>query len=116
MIVSITCRNGTEENTRRSEINRELLSLSNFDSEIARAQVVFSKQTHHKNSSDLVTCHLSLSLPNKQKVEIYEHQWAEMNAFHRAKERAIKSIKRDHSSKFVSLKHAPAALRNESLL
>ena len=115
MIVSITCRNGTEENTLRCEINRELLSLSNVDSDIARAQVVFSKQTHHKNSSDLVTCHLSISLPNKHKIEIYERQSTEINAFYRAKERAIKAIRRDHSSRFSSLKHLPTVRKVEPL-
>jgi hypothetical protein len=99
MIVSITCRHGTEANTNRDEVGRELLALSKYDPGITRAQVIYSKDTHHKNAADLVTCHLSIYAPNKHQVDIYEYQPTEMQAFYQAKERAIKQITRNYSYK-----------------
>lgn len=121
MIVAITCRNGTDSGTRRNEVNRELLALSKYDADIARAKVIFSKHTHHKNADDLVTCHLCIALPNRHQVDIYEEQPAEMQAFERAKERAIAKIRRSSPSRHPSHKRfrnafeLPPALESEAI-
>ena len=112
MIVSITCRHGTETNTSRDEVGREISALLKYDPEITRAQVIYSKDTHHKNAADLVTCHLSIHAPNKHQVDVYEHQPTEMQAFYQAKERAIKQIKRNCSYK--SHKRYPVVLETNT--
>ena len=53
MIVSKTCRHGTEARIGRNDIGRELMALSRYVPTITRAQAVFSKETHHRNSEDL---------------------------------------------------------------
>ncbi|MBL4763451.1 MAG: hypothetical protein JKY93_12240 [Gammaproteobacteria bacterium] len=98
MIISITCRHGTEAQISRSDIGQELATLSKFVPVITRTQVVFSKETHHKCSGDLVTCHLSVHIPNRRPIDIYEHQSTELQAFDRARERAIKQITRSSTS------------------
>lgn len=110
MIVSITCRHGTEANASRNEVGRELLVLSEYDPKITRAQVIFSKDTHHKNAADLAICHLSIYVPNKHQVDIYEYESTEMQAFYKAKERAIKQITRNYSHKHKSHKYSPVVL------
>lgn len=102
MIVSITCRHGTKAHIGRSEVGRELIALSKYVPSITRTQVVFSKDTHHKSSDDLVACHLSIHIPNRRPIEIYEHQPTELQAFDRARERAIKQITRNPLSKHYS--------------
>ena len=102
MIVSITCRHETDTKIQRFQVNQELRALLKYDSSIIRTLAVFSKDTHHKNAEDLVTCHLSIHIPNRPQIDIYEHQQTEMHAFNRAKERAVKQITRHHS-----LKRAP---------
>lgn len=105
MIVSITCRHGTENAALRSEAGNGLLALSKYDPTITRAQVVFSRETHHKNAENLLTCHLSVCRENKEQVDIYEHQPSEQLAFRRAQERMIQRISRHHSRRYSTRKH-----------
>lgn len=107
MIVSITCRHGTENHVGRNDIGRELIALSRYAPTITRAQVVFSKEAHHRNSEDLVTCHLSIHIPNRGPIDIYEYQNTEVLAFDRAKDRVVKKLTRgslpeDHRLKLLS--------------
>ena len=106
MIVSITCRHGTEARVGRNEIGRELMALSRYVPTITRAQAVFSKETHHRNSEDLVTCHLSIHIPNRRPIDIYEHQPSESQAFDKARDRVVNQITRDLSSRY----HSPQQL------
>lgn len=94
MIVSITCRNGTEANISRSKLGGQLIKLSRYAPAITRAQVVFSREGHHKHSRDLVTCHMSISVPGKRKIDVYERQSSEAQAFGIARERAVKQLTR----------------------
>lgn len=102
MIVSITCRHGTEARIGRNDIGRELMALSRYVPTITRAQAVFSKETHHKNSDELVTCHLSIHIPNRRPIDIYEHQPSESQAFDKARERVVNQMARCTSSKSYS--------------
>ena len=103
MIISITCRHGTEDKKFRHHVASELILLLRCMSTITRIQVVFSKETHHKKNGDLVTCHLSIHVPNKNQIDIYEH-WPNKNmAFDWAQERAVSTLSRLAScnSKFI---------------
>lgn len=102
MIVSITCRHGTEAYVGRNDIGRELIALSRYVPTITRAQAVFSKEAHHRNSEDLVTCHLSIHIPNRRPINIYEHQSSESQAFDKAKERVVNQMTRNSSLKHYS--------------
>ena len=102
MIVSITCRHGTEANVGRNDICRELMALSRYVPTIIRAQAVFSKETQYKNSEDLLTCHLSIHIPSRRPIDIYEHQTSESQAFDKARERVVKQMIRNSSSKHYS--------------
>jgi len=94
MIVSITCRHGTDAHIGRSDVYRSLMALSEYVPTITRAQAVFSKETHHKKSADLVTCHLSVHIPNRAPIDIYERQSSEAQAFDKARERVIQQMTR----------------------
>lgn len=98
MIVSITCRNGTNSNINRSNLDRQLNKLSKYEQAITRAQVVFSRESHHRHSDDLVTCHMSVSLPGKRNIDVYERQPSEVQAFGVAHERAIQQLARSGHS------------------
>lgn len=108
MIVSVTCRHGTQTYTNRKSVEAELAALSLYNPEIVRAQAVFSKETHHHNAENLVTCHLSISIP-KHHVNLYAFDATAMQAFGRAKERLINQISRKYPSKLVSLKRRSAS-------
>ena len=99
MIVSITFRHGTKARMGRNDTCRELMALSTCVSSITRAQTVFSKETHHKNSEGLVTCHLSIHIPNRRPIDIYEHQPSEVWAFDKASGRVVKQMTGSSSSK-----------------
>ena len=101
MIVSITCRHGTQVNTYRNEVSSELMALSKYVPTITRVQAVFSKETHHKHADDLITCHLCIHIPDKHQLNIYSHQPTEMQAFDHAKERIIEKIHRVTSIKYL---------------
>ena len=103
MIVSITCRHGTEAHVGRNDIGRELIALSRYVPTITRLQAVFSKETHHRNSEDLVTCHLSIHMPNRRPIDIYEQQPSELQAFDKARERVVNQMTRSCSSKHHSI-------------
>ena len=103
MIVSITCRHGTEAHVGRNDIGRELIALSRYVPTITRLQAVFSKETHHRNSEDLVTCHLSIHMPNRRPIDIYEQQPSELQAFDKARERVVSQMTRSYSSKHHSI-------------
>ncbi len=109
MIVSITCRHDTEAHVGRNEIVRELMALTQYVPTITRAQAVFSKETHHRKSKDLVTCHLSIHIPNRRPIDIYEHQPSGSQAFDEAREQVVNQITRDLSSKY----HSPRQLLAE---
>lgn len=102
MIVSITCRHGTEARVGRNNIGHELMALSRYVPTITRAQAVFSKETHHRNSEELVTCHLSIHIPNRRAIDIYEHQSSESQAFDKARDRVVNQMTRNSSSKYHS--------------
>ena len=89
MIVSITCRHGTEAHVGRNNIGRELMALSQYVSTFTRAQAVLSKETHHRNSEDLVTCHLPIHIPNRGPIDIYEHQPSGSQVFDKARCRVV---------------------------
>ncbi len=103
MIVSITCRHGTEAHVSRNDIGRELMALSRYVPTIIRARAVFSKETHHRNSEDLVTCHLSIHIPHRRPIDIYEHQTSESLAFDMARERVANRMIRNSASMLHSL-------------
>jgi predicted SpoU family rRNA methylase len=50
-------------------------------------KVVFYKDNHHQHHDSLITCHLSLYVPNFGSIEIYAHQQDEKQAFHKAKKK-----------------------------
>ncbi len=107
MIVSVTCRHGTENAALRSEAASELLALSKYDPTIMRAQAVFSRETHHKKADNLLTCHISVCMAHRERVDIYEHQPTEQQAFRRAQERVIQRIGRNHARRYSARKHVP---------
>ncbi len=94
MIVSITFRHGTESKDLRHHVWSELMSFSKYTAAITRIQVVFSLEAHHNNSENLVTCHLSIAVPNKQQINIFEQQANGGLAFDLAQERAISRLVR----------------------
>ena len=103
MIVSVACRHGTKVSTNRRRVEAGLAELSLYNSEILRAEATFSKETHHHNADNLVTCHLSVSIPNHQ-VNLYAADASAMQAFGQAKERLINQLSRKYPSKPVLLK------------
>ena len=92
MILSVTCRHGTDANINRSSIRRELLDLARYEPSITRSNAVFTKERHHRQGEDLVTCHLSIHMAGRPQVDIYEQQNSEWQAFHRAMERVVRRL------------------------
>jgi hypothetical protein len=92
MIISVTCLHGTKANISRREICQELLSLSDIEPNITRSQVVFGKDKIQTFNAHLVTCHLSVQIPNIQTIDIFELQPSEDEAFDLALERTVKVI------------------------
>lgn len=93
MIISITCRNGTDTHICRKEIQSQLAELSKFSSNITRIQIVFSKKTHRKNADDLIVCHLSIQQANRKSIDIYESRATNIKAFNKAKDRAALQLR-----------------------
>ncbi|WP_339673191.1 hypothetical protein [Dasania marina] len=98
MIVSITFRHGTEDKPLRRHIGQELLSFPLHAANITRIQVVFSKEKQHEQKDDVIGCHISIHIPNKHPVDIYEYQANEALAFDRAQERVIGKLIQINSS------------------
>lgn len=107
MIVSVTCRHGTQANINRDEVRWELLTLYKYSSSIVRTQVIFSRETHHKSADDLVKCHLSIYTPNRHQIDIYALEPTELLAFDQAKARAIHQLSRSGSIKRKSIRRMP---------
>lgn len=99
MIISVTCRHGTQRHVNRKEIGRELVELYRLVPVISRTQVVFCKETHRKPSADQVTCHLSVEIPRRKPIDIYQQHETESQAFYRARERVIQTMTRQGLSK-----------------
>ncbi|MDF1690534.1 MAG: hypothetical protein P1U35_13085 [Cycloclasticus sp.] len=74
MIVSITFRHGTENKSLRRRVGVNCMLLAQMIPTITRVQEVFYKEARRNNASDLVTCHMSVDVPNKRHIDIYEHQ------------------------------------------
>lgn len=103
MIISVTCRHGTDVIVNRQYTQSALFTLSKYASTIIRAQAVFSRETHHQKSKELITCHLSIHLPTQHGIEIYEHSSSPKIAFEKAKERMIVQLSR-HVRRSLSFK------------
>ena len=97
MIVSVTFRHDTENKTFRHRVKSECMMLTKIVPMISSIKVVFYYEKHHNNFSDLVTCHISVNAPDKQHVDIYEHQPCEKMAFDRALERIGSKLSRINS-------------------
>ncbi len=97
MIVTTTFRHGIEDSTLRSRVQKECVSIARYMPQITRIQVIFGKETHHRKSEHLVTCHMVLSLSGKNPVNIYERCRSPGMAFDKARERAVSSLSRIHA-------------------
>lgn len=102
MIVSITCRHGTESDIDRNAIHRELMGIRKYNATITRCQLIFSQETHYRQGDNLVTCHLSIHLPGRHHIDIYEQRPSLTQGFERAKDRAIQQLIRLHVTKSCS--------------
>ena len=102
MITSLTFRHGTEHKTNRDKVTQALSELSVLYPRITRTQLVFSKETHHAHHDDLITCHLSIHIPNHDSIEIYERQPSVIEALDKtiscAKRRIVRAISKSEKS------------------
>lgn len=99
MTVSVTFRHGTENKMLRRRIDVECQSLARNMPDIIKIRVVFSKESRHSTSTDLIACHISIQAPNKQHINVYQYQHNEYVAFNKALERAISSLSRLNTRK-----------------
>lgn len=94
MIVSITCRHGTESKALRKRADADCRALAKYMPAITRVQVIFSKRSHRKKAPDLVTCHILIQIPHKRHIDIYEHQATGNLALSKAMERVAEQLSR----------------------
>lgn len=116
MIISLTFRHGTEEKLSRDTAKKALSELSELSPRITRAQLVFSKETQHTHHEDLITCHLSIHLPNHESIEVYDRRPSEIEALDQAiscaKRRLLQTISK--TTKLNSKTNLFEALENVS--
>lgn len=94
MIVSITCRHDTESEMLRRRVDVECQLLACYLPDIMKIRVVFSRESSHSVTPDLIACHISIQVPNKQHIDVYEYQPNAYLAFHRALDRASSKLMR----------------------
>lgn len=105
MILSVTCRHGTDKFLNQQNVRNEISDLSKFAPDITRAKAIFSKQINQQSKSEQVLCHLSICLPHKQFLDIYEYQKSGANAFTRAKERLLNALGKRQVKKLEPIAH-----------
>lgn len=99
MTVSVTFRHGTENKMLRRRVEVECHALTRNTPDIIKIRVIFSKESRHSISPDLIACHISIQAPNKQHIDVYQYQPNEFVAFNKALERAVSKLARLNAKK-----------------
>ncbi len=89
MQVNVTFRHGTEDALLRDRVSRDCHYLRRLHPEMSGVSVVFSREARRNHRASLYACHIKVSLPGRQDINVYEHRTEEATAFHRAMEQVI---------------------------
>ena len=89
MQVNVTFRHGTEDSLLRARVSRDCHYLRRLHPNMAGVSVVFSREAQLNRHESLYSCHIKVSLPGRQDINVYEHRTEEATAFHRAMEQVI---------------------------
>lgn len=89
MQVKVTFRHGIEDPVLRDRVSRDCHYLRRLHPDMAGISVVFSREAQLNRQESLYSCHIKVSLPGRQDINVYEHRTEEATAFHRAMEQVI---------------------------
>lgn len=89
MPINVTFRHGTEDTALRDRVSRDCHYLRRLHPDMAGVSVVFSREARLNRQESLYACHIKVSLPGRQDINVYEHRTEEATAFHRAMEQVI---------------------------